>query len=572
MTWPLDPDDITVGSAGHVADTKDIIERVLVHDGDIAARVRKGDLVFNVRDYGAVGNGTTDDTAGVTAAVAAALAANPTSGVLGGTTNRTPILYFPPGTYLVSSAIPVDLAVTATASADRRRLVIQGAGDGPTVIKATHSTGYLFTFTSGSLAVRDLRVVGSGSNNLIDLGSDATAVASVNQFEFSRVAMFNAARMVRISRAFDGSFYDCGFFGTATGGVSIDIPVHATDNVNNIHFYRCHWENAVGGTFIKAVGSLASASRVHNLLGFHGCHWETRAYNTRAIDFENVRRVQFDTCQFTSNNNPNGAAAGITEAQAVALVRLVNVTNVAFIASSLGKGATSSSWGSKLLALGGNTRGVSFVSCLLDPADNGSQQGKESLWQSDGTVAYTGGHTPFTTVATQIAGASDAVVADEITGWHNPSTRAELWTSRFDTTSKSLRFGYGAGGTDWASGRTDRMAVRKDGGLEVGSYLAGQQQTLADAAVGSFSFAADNNTSKRAMYLITADLPGDGGAIVYSNGSTLQTLAAGSAFAVGNTDPGTATKVNVYLVGSTLTVTNRFGSSRRIAVLPVGFF
>ena len=43
--------------------------------------------VYNVQDYGAVGNGTTDDTAGIQAAVNAAQSPN------GGT------VYFPPGTY-----------------------------------------------------------------------------------------------------------------------------------------------------------------------------------------------------------------------------------------------------------------------------------------------------------------------------------------------------------------------------------------------------------------------------------------------------------------------------------------
>ena len=50
---------------------------------------------INVLDYGATGNGTTDDTAAIQAAV--------TAGYAAGTTGFS--LYFPTGTYLMSSTI-----------------------------------------------------------------------------------------------------------------------------------------------------------------------------------------------------------------------------------------------------------------------------------------------------------------------------------------------------------------------------------------------------------------------------------------------------------------------------------
>ena len=55
----------------------------------------KGGQFFNVKAYGAVGNGTADDTSAVNAALAAAYAAG------GG------VIYFPPGTYLIAGTLTI---------------------------------------------------------------------------------------------------------------------------------------------------------------------------------------------------------------------------------------------------------------------------------------------------------------------------------------------------------------------------------------------------------------------------------------------------------------------------------
>lgn len=59
--------------------------------GSLASKVSKNDLVINVKDYGATGDGSTDDTAAISSAVAA---------LTSGST-----LYFPGGTYFVSQVL-----------------------------------------------------------------------------------------------------------------------------------------------------------------------------------------------------------------------------------------------------------------------------------------------------------------------------------------------------------------------------------------------------------------------------------------------------------------------------------
>lgn len=118
------------------------------------------------------------------------------------------------------------------------------------------------------------------------------------------------------------------------------------------------------------------------------------------------------------------------------------------------------------------------------------------------------------------------------------------------------------------------VAVRDgDQAVTVPSFLAGGQQLVANNATATFAFAANDNALSRAMYFIMADIPGNGGAIVFSSGSAgvMQTLAAGDAFAIGLTYPNVAGRFNVYLTANVLTVLNRYGSTRRVSVLPLGF-
>ena len=83
----------------------------------------KGGEVFNVKAYGAVGDGVADDTH----AIVAAINATPATGG---------VIYFPPGLYKIISVITVDKPVT-----------ILGAGMNASVIRATDATQTTFNIT-----------------------------------------------------------------------------------------------------------------------------------------------------------------------------------------------------------------------------------------------------------------------------------------------------------------------------------------------------------------------------------------------------------------------------------------
>ncbi|RNL73903.1 hypothetical protein EBF04_29655 [Streptomyces sp. I6] len=97
---------------------------------------------FNVMDYGATGNGSTDDTTAIQTAINAVPAS-------GGT------VVFPAGTYKISSALVV-----------RSNLILQGVSDGSAVISQSSTTA---NGLSGSditrLTIQDLRIQGPASGS-----------------------------------------------------------------------------------------------------------------------------------------------------------------------------------------------------------------------------------------------------------------------------------------------------------------------------------------------------------------------------------------------------------------------
>ncbi|KAH8703204.1 putative exo-beta-1,3-glucanase [Talaromyces proteolyticus] len=97
----------------------------VTHQQGLSPHAASGYVVFrNVKDYGAVGDGVTDDTAAINKAISDGNRNGPASGV---TTSTTPaIVYFPAGTYLISTSI-IDYYFTQ----------LIGNPNSPAIIKAT---------------------------------------------------------------------------------------------------------------------------------------------------------------------------------------------------------------------------------------------------------------------------------------------------------------------------------------------------------------------------------------------------------------------------------------------------
>lgn len=77
-----------------------------------------------------------------------------------------------------------------------------------------------------------------------------------------------------------------------------------------------------------------------------------------------------------------------------------------------------------------------------------------------------------------------------------------------------------------------------------------------------------SDVNQRGLYLISADIPGVGYAIVYSNGIHLVGVSVGTDFAVGTANPATAGKFNVYLSSNSIMINNLYGTDRTVSVYP----
>lgn len=186
---------------------------------------RSTDFV-SVRDFGAVGDGTTDDKAAINAAIAAAQAAG------GGE------VYFPEGTYLITGGIGPGW----TGNSDRDGLLITGnnitlVGTGPGTILKQDSTNQNLLALDGTVAqisnitIRNMRFDGPTARHVMTSTSDI----------YQRIHLIKAVNVFNVNIA------DCVFYAFQGDGIDFDgnfqaegAPPYATTRHNvNLYIDNC---------------------------------------------------------------------------------------------------------------------------------------------------------------------------------------------------------------------------------------------------------------------------------------------------------------------------------------------
>lgn len=120
--------------------------------------------IYNVRDYGAAGNGTSNDTAAIQAAIDAASAAGPADPT-GASARRGGIVYLPPGYYKATSTLIVDANGVRVVGASRNATVIysdrSGFPTGQPLVSLVASGALRFASTIEYLTLNCNEVAGS---------------------------------------------------------------------------------------------------------------------------------------------------------------------------------------------------------------------------------------------------------------------------------------------------------------------------------------------------------------------------------------------------------------------------
>jgi hypothetical protein len=195
------------------------------------------------QDYGATGNGTTDDTAALQAAVTAL-------GTAGGGT-----LYVPPATYALSAVINVPNEVS-----------ILGAGQGASILKQTSTTANVLSYAAtnlGNIQVEKIQILGPGS------GSGKGLVMSAN----------GGVNPV-VSCAFRDLVIE------NMGGNGMDIAVLITSTFENVEVVTCGnhgFQLSGGGTSVAMLNCYA------NGCGNHG-------YNLAQMNYTSLNGCAADSC------------------------------------------------------------------------------------------------------------------------------------------------------------------------------------------------------------------------------------------------------------------------------------
>ena len=180
-----------------------------------------GGQVFNVKAYGAKGDGVTDDSAAI-------IAANAAASTSGGD------VFYPPGSYVKSQGVSVASGVHHVGSGIGATTILGGISDG---------SDYSFIGTSGSL------VSNAGLSNLTLDSQNVSKASCIDMYYFDnlffdKVAFLNAGfkfvqNDVSTQSTIDNSnlvFRDCTFTGSSAGSTTEGITFA---NTNLIMMERC---------------------------------------------------------------------------------------------------------------------------------------------------------------------------------------------------------------------------------------------------------------------------------------------------------------------------------------------
>ncbi|AVH85344.1 hypothetical protein RsoM2USA_416 [Ralstonia phage RsoM2USA] len=320
---------------------------------------------FNVRNYGAVGNGVTDDTAALNAMFAMIQS------------NATVVdVYFPAGNYIYSGS-----GLTGNAYVGRIR------GDGPTASMITAASSAVtgsaltFTATADGLTLQDIGIFGPGQGAAG--GQDGVVISNggspVRQPRFVNCEIYNwPGKALNVTTPIAGSAHNCRFQNNIHG-------VYLSGGTS-FTFYNCYpngnkksgyWLN--GTTYSTFNGCAADTNGIAYLLSgstaitLVGCGNEAGTANNLTITNSSLTS---NVATFTYSG-PDQSADFIGNGRTVIIQGSTNIPAANAGISGLGDGR----W--PIASVGTNTISINLTSANISSA---ADTGTASFWAGDGVV------------------------------------------------------------------------------------------------------------------------------------------------------------------------------------------
>lgn len=189
---------------------------------------------INVKDFGAMGDGTTDDTAAITTALTEAFGSfsNPHGNAMRAMNQR---VYFPNGTFNITSPLKIRSLTGAT---------IFGAGRFSTTIQNVAGTSVFQTNGCQFSKFSDMQLSGTGTAIVFDLDWDGTGDAALQSNTFFDILFNGGAEGCRIGKSqamgSENLFLHCFFNGHSVAGLSTENFNACCNTVLNGDIQSCN--------------------------------------------------------------------------------------------------------------------------------------------------------------------------------------------------------------------------------------------------------------------------------------------------------------------------------------------
>ena len=350
----------------------------------VQARLRD---YISVKDFGAVGDGSTNDVTAIQAAIDAA-AARPSSGSisgLGGISGAT--VYFPSGVYRINSGITIPDGVKLLGSGERAT-VINYYGSGSAVANPTPGSRI------GKIGIMEMTIANKGSGTIgLDLNS-------VSYSEFTSL-----------------------WIDSFTTGVKMTSPTGGWSVYNR--FYNVTTNKCTTGYWLAPTSTNAHT--------FYACRYNTDSTNTNGVGWliENSNGNQIIACHadMVSNNTYfaklTATGAGLTDGNVLWGNRLEGDGSYTVYGTSLGSNVQYSTVGGNYYTAINTDRVLTdsgYGNTLLDPVWAQSGIAATAIWDGvpNGQFVYTRtgsgkNYNPFVSIQDSVSSTGNPVTLQLIT-------------------------------------------------------------------------------------------------------------------------------------------------------------